>query len=79
MTSSWVFGFDSWLGCPTCYFVESSRFDLIFKLEQKQMQRSRTGVSAPHGLVARVGADECVRPYANLDIVDFGGMTHGID
>jgi hypothetical protein len=43
------------------------------------MQRPRTGVSAPHGLVARVGADECVRPYTNLDIVDFGWMTHGID
>ena len=43
------------------------------------MQRTRTGVSAPHGLVARVGADECVRPYVNLDIVDFGWMTHGID
>jgi len=78
MTSGLRFGFRKWRGCSTYYFVESSLVDLIQTGAKANATAADRSVRATRA-GCLVGADGWVPPDANLDIVDFGWMTHGID
>ena len=79
MTSGLRFGFRKWRGCPTCYLVESSLVDLIQTGAKANATAADRSVRATRAeLLGWERTDACA-PDVNLDIVDFGWMTHGID